>query len=75
MTFTVNNQQGYSYFDDAVNQFRNDNPIKYWLEEVEDNEDEMRNIIQRFINITSLGEKAPDYLIHDAENLLNKLKQ
>ena len=55
--------------------FGNFKGITHWLEEVPDMEEEMIELIERFVAITALGEKSPDYLVHDGENLLIKLKQ
>ncbi|AZB01263.1 hypothetical protein EG359_17315 [Chryseobacterium joostei] len=63
-----------SYFHGQIQKFSHDD-ANYWLEEVPDMEEEMRDLIERFVAITALGEKAPDYLVHDGENLLTKLKQ
>ena len=48
--------------------------VEYWLEEKPDYEDEMKETLEKIISIAALGEKVPDYMVHEGENLLTKLK-
>ncbi|MCT3673309.1 hypothetical protein HZQ94_08935 [Elizabethkingia anophelis] len=48
--------------------------IEYWLEEKEDHSEEMLSVLNRVVSFTSLGEKVPDFLTHEIEELINKVK-
>src|SRR5688572_9722592 len=51
------------------------NLTEYWLEEVPDHEEEMKNILLQIIGCHTIGDKIPDWLNDKAEELLTKLKQ
>lgn len=48
--------------------------IDFWLEEVPDMEEEMREMLERAFEFTSSGCEVPEYLTHEIEELLTKLK-
>lgn len=48
--------------------------IEYWLEEVPDHSEEMLSMLEKVVGFTSLGERVPDYLTHEIEELINKVK-
>ncbi|MCT4238495.1 hypothetical protein HZP42_19110 [Elizabethkingia anophelis] len=47
---------------------------EYWLEEKEDHSEEMLSMLERVVSFASLGEKVPDFLTHEIEQLINKVK-
>ncbi|MDV3768123.1 hypothetical protein CMU26_01015 [Elizabethkingia anophelis] len=48
--------------------------IEYWLEEIYDHSEESTSLLNRVVSFTSLGEKVPDFLTHEIEQLINKVK-
>lgn len=47
---------------------------EYWLDEKPDYDDDMKKMLEKIISIAALGEKVPEYMVHEAEELLTKLK-
>ncbi|MCT3674462.1 hypothetical protein HZQ94_14840 [Elizabethkingia anophelis] len=47
---------------------------EFWLEEKEDHSEEMLSMLERVVSFASLGEKVPDFLTHEIEQLINKVK-
>ncbi len=49
--------------------------IEYWLEEVPDYEEEMKDVLLQLVGCHTCGHKIPDWLNDKAEELLTKIKQ
>ncbi|MDX8563474.1 hypothetical protein OZ664_05630 [Elizabethkingia sp. HX WHF] len=71
-------EKGEGYITESENWCIYGNSIKgkliSWLEEKEDHSEEMHSILNRVVGFTSLGEKVPDFLTHEIEELLNKVQ-
>lgn len=59
--------------EDAVIFWKNE--VDWWLCEVPDYEDEMREILLQLVGCHTCGHKIPDWLNDKAEELLTKLKK
>lgn len=67
--FFMKNEEWYVYNRDVLT-----GNIDFWLEEKEDHSEEMLSMLEKVVGFTSLGERVPDYLTHEIEELINKVK-